>query len=88
MGVYLAADKRRSSADPLLIGGREFVKGLAAGQVYQVPMVGSNQIPTSIPEGTREYYLIVVADEDDRVAESDERDNESAPWPIQVGCLK
>ncbi len=88
VGVYLAADKRRSPADPLLIGGREFVQGLAAGQVYQVPMVGSNQIPASIPEGIREYYLIVVADEDNRVAESDERDNESAPWPIQVGCLK
>ncbi len=88
VGVYLAADKRRSPTDPLLIGGREFVQGLAPGQVYRVPMVGSNQIPTSIPEGTREYYLIVVADEDNRVAESDERDNESAPWPIQVGCLK
>lgn len=88
VGVYLAADKRRSAADPLLIGGREFVRRLAAGQVYQVPMVGSNQIPTTIPEGTRKYYLIAVADEDNRVAERDEADNESAPWPIQVGCLK
>lgn len=88
VGVYLAADKSLSPTDSLLIGGREFVRGLAAGQVYQVPMVGSNQIPTTIPEGIRDYYLIVMPDEDNRVAESNERDNQSAPWPIQVGCLK
>ncbi len=88
VGIYLAADKRRSPNDPLLTGGREFVSGLAAGKAYRVPMRGSNQIPTSIPEGTREYYLIAVADEDNRVAESAEGDNESPPWPILVGCLK
>lgn len=88
VGVYLAADKSLAPTDPLLIGGREFVQGLAAGQVYRVPMVGANQIPASIPEGIRGYYLIAVADEDNRVAESNERDNQSAPWPIQVGCLK
>ena len=88
VGIYLAADKRRSPNDPLLIGGREFVSGLAAGKTYRVPMRGSNQIPTTIPEGIREYYLIAVADEDNRVAESAEGDNESAAWPILVGCLK
>ncbi|PKO20362.1 MAG: hypothetical protein CVU38_20530, partial [Chloroflexi bacterium HGW-Chloroflexi-1] len=55
VGVYFSEDEQVTAADQLLLGGREFVDGLAAGQSVMVPMTGRNQIPTTVPEGTRDY---------------------------------
>ena len=87
VGVYFSEDQQVTAADQLLLGGREFVDGLAAGQSVMVPMTGRNQIPTTVPEGTRDYWLAAIADDLGQINESDEGDNAGA-WRISIGCLK
>jgi len=87
VGVYFSEDQQVTTADQLLVGGREFVDGLAAGQSIMVPMTGRNQIPTTVSEGTRDYWLAAIADDLGQINESDEGDNAGA-WRISIGCLK
>jgi hypothetical protein len=69
-------------------GGHTYVEGLAPGQSLEVGMRGANQIPTSLPEGTRAYWLGVIADDTAAIREGDEGDNASPGWRITIGCLK
>ncbi|MGC8780509.1 MAG: CARDB domain-containing protein, partial [Anaerolineae bacterium] len=69
-------------------GSQTYVEGLAAGKSQGVVMRGTNQIPTTLPEGTRAYWLGVIVDETATVAESSEGDNAGPPWRIVIGCLK
>jgi len=68
--------------------GLTYIEGLAAGQSQEVGLRGANQIPTSLPEGTRTYWLGVIADDTAAIREGDEADNASPGWPIVIGCLK
>jgi hypothetical protein len=68
--------------------GHTYVEGLAPGKTLEVGMRGTNQIPTSLPEGTRAYWLGVIADDTAAIREGDEADNASPGWRITIGCLK
>ncbi len=67
--------------DALLVGGREFESGLAAGAVVNVKLNGSNTIPADTPSG--KYYLGVFVDSTFKNDETNERDN-VALCPIRV----
>lgn len=68
--------------------GHTYVEGLAPGKTLEVGTRGANQIPTSLPEGTRPYWLGVIVDDTAAIRESDEADNASPGWRITIGCLK
>jgi hypothetical protein len=80
------------SATPTLrttaASGITYIEGLPAGKSVELAMRGANQIPASLPEGTREYWLGVIVDDTGAIRESAEGDNASPGWPITVGCLK
>lgn len=69
-------------------GGHTYVEGLAPGKSLEVGLRGANQVPPSLPEGTRAYWLGVIADDTAAIREGDETDNASPGWPIVIGCLK
>jgi len=103
LGLYLSEDEQITSKDmrlspPVLdiptptlrvtaLSSATFVKGLAAGQSLEVGLRGANPIPTSLPEGTRTYWLGIIVDDGATIRESDEGDNASPPWRITIGCL-
>ncbi len=72
----------------IVAGGHTYVEGLAPGKSLQVGLRGANQIPISLPEGTRPYWLGVIVDDTAAVRESNEADNASPAWRITIGCLK
>ncbi|MEJ5200377.1 MAG: hypothetical protein WHX53_15765 [Anaerolineae bacterium] len=104
LALYLSEDERITTQDyrlsapwtdprtPVLrtmpLSVQTYVEGLAAGQSLMTAMRGANQIPTSLPEGTRAYWLGVIVDETDAVRESNEADNVGPAWRITIGCLK
>lgn len=68
--------------------GFTYVEGLAAGKSTELTLRGTNPIPTSLPEGTRAYWLGVVVDDTAAIREGNEADNASSGWRITIGCLK
>lgn len=80
VGWYLSTDATWDASDVLLIGGRDQVDGLGAGEIAEVSIAVN-----IIPEGTSlgDYYLLTVVDEQDNVDESDENNNVEAT-PIEI----
>lgn len=76
------------TARTIAAGGHTYIEGLPSGKSLEVGLRGANQIPTSLPEGTRRYWLGIVVDDTAAVRESDEGDNAGPGWPIVIGCLK
>lgn len=89
--LRLSPPRPDSRATPTLRAaatGQTYVEGLSPGKSLEVGMRGANQIPTSLPEGTRPYWLGVIADDTAAIREGDEADNASPGWRITIGCLK
>ncbi|MCX7671030.1 MAG: hypothetical protein N2439_13290, partial [Anaerolineae bacterium] len=102
--LYLSEDEKITTKDyrlsapwpdprtPVLrtspLSSQTYIEGLAAGHSLITTMRGANQIPTSLPEGTRTYWLGISVDETGAVREDNEADNTSPAWPITIGCLK
>ena len=76
VGFYISTDDQITLSDQLLIGGREFVSSLAAGQEIEVPLFGGARIPDGFPQGPA--FLGVIVDEFNQIAESDETNNTAA----------
>jgi hypothetical protein len=73
VGFYISPDPIITTGDDLLIGGREGVPGLAAGEVRDVPLFSGARIPAGYPLG--DAYLGVIVDEFEDITESDETNN-------------
>lgn len=80
IGFYLSTDPTITTDDTLLIGGREFVSSLAAGQQVEIPT--NMLIPEDFPAGT--YYLGVLLDEFDAVPHECDENNNFAAIPIEI----
>lgn len=76
VGFYISSDPEITIADQLLIGGREYISSVAAGDAVPVPINGSMTVPPGWPLGTA--WIGVVMDEFDDVYECDEANNTSA----------
>ena len=81
VGFYISTDPVITTSDQLLIGGREFVAYLRAGQETPVPLYGGARVPTNSPIGN--VFLGVIVDEFGAVVEGDETDN-TAAMPIMI----
>ena len=75
VGLYISADGIITTGDDLLVGGREFVPGLAAGATVIVPFPSATVSPIA-PLGN--VFLGAIADDTANVAESDETNNTAA----------
>lgn len=74
VGFYISLDNVWDNSDRLLIGGREAVyTPFAAGEYKPVSIYSGMTIPADIMPGN--YYLIAVADETNKVVESNEDNN-------------
>ena len=80
VGFYVSSDATITTADTLLIGGRESVSGLAAGASVVVPVAPAD-IPANVALG--QAFLGVILDEFDVIPESDETNNTDA-LPINL----
>ncbi|MCK5221277.1 MAG: hypothetical protein KAR14_06845 [Candidatus Aminicenantes bacterium] len=67
--VYSATFKE----DALLLGGREFIAYLGAGQTTSVKLNGNNRIPGNTPTGL--YFLGAIVDPGNSVPEFNEKNN-------------
>ncbi|MCX6030828.1 MAG: PKD domain-containing protein [Chloroflexi bacterium] len=85
--LVLSESQQVTPNSPALVDGLDSVEQLAAGASVNVLGPHANQIPTSLPEGSRQYWLGVIVDVRGGVAESDENDN-TAAVPISITCLK
>ncbi len=72
VGWYLSKDKSLDDEDTRLLHGRDRIGAVPGPGVTSVD-VGDNTIPTDVEPGT--WQLLVVLDEFDDVAESNERNN-------------
>lgn len=81
VGFYISTDPVITTADRLLVGGRESVQSILAGQEKAVPLYSGARVATDSPAGN--VYLGVIIDEFNAVAESDETDN-TAALPITI----
>lgn len=81
VGFYISTDSEITTQDRLLIGGREFVGSLGAGQNTDVPLFSGANVPTDIPPGPA--YLGVIIDEFDAISENDETNN-TASIPVNL----
>jgi uncharacterized repeat protein (TIGR02543 family) len=75
VGLYLSSDAVITADDILLWKGRSSIPALTGGGTADVPIDPQLQIPTTITSG--QYYLGVLVDEFDAVAERDEANNAS-----------
>jgi V8-like Glu-specific endopeptidase len=73
VGIYISNDPQITTADRLLIGGREYVNSLMAGQTYNVPLYSGMSIPADILPGN--YYIGALLDEFNDVDETNENNN-------------
>lgn len=80
VGWYLSDDETWDGSDVLLVGGRDQVAGLPAGDIASVS-VNVNTIPAGTALGHQ--FLLTVVDELDDVDESDENNNVAAS-PIEI----
>ena len=71
--VKLAVYSANFQEDALLLGGREFVSGLAPGAGLNLTLNGKNKIPNNTPAGA--YYLAAVVDSGKAVREMNEANN-------------
>lgn len=76
VGFYLSTDATIDSGDTLLVGGREYISALGAGENTTFNVYSGAKIPYDIPLG--DYYLGVLVDDDDSVDESIEDNNDDA----------
>jgi hypothetical protein len=81
VGFYVSSDPVITTADRLLIGGREGVMSIAAGTQQFVPLFNGAWVATDSPTG--DVYLGVIVDEFDSILESDETNN-TAHSPIRI----
>ena len=82
VGWYLSDDAVFDPSDTLLVGGRDQVDGLIAGELLLVE-TDANQIPADAALG--EQYLLVVVDELEDIDEANELNNVAAS-PITLTC--
>lgn len=82
IGWYLSADMELDASDRLLLGGRDQVYSMAAGETVNVS-IGVNEIPSTATLGSQ--YLLVVVDEFDGITERLENNNVAAV-PIDINC--
>jgi len=80
VGWYLSSDETYDASDRLLLGGRDQVMSMDAGEIVQVS-INSNQIPTWATLGNQ--FLLVVIDEFDYIGERLENNNVLAR-PIEI----
>ena len=87
IGFYISTDSVITTADTLLIGGRENLassapSGLAVGESITDFLFAGASVNTASPSGN--VFIGVLVDEFDTIAESDETDN-TASQPILIG---
>jgi len=85
VGFYISADATITTGDQLLLGGREHVFSLAAGEEVEVPLFSGARIPPGYPLGPA--YLGVIVDEFDVIPESDEWNNTASSLVEVVDSL-
>jgi hypothetical protein len=73
VGIYISDDPIITTDDRLLMGGRESVNSLSAGQTHNVHLYPGMGIPTSISPGN--YYIGALLDEFDAIEETDKNNN-------------
>ncbi len=73
VGFYISTDEHITISDQLLIGGRESVAGLAAGEEVNVPLWWGAYVPSDYPLGPA--FLGVIVDEFNVIPEDDETNN-------------
>jgi uncharacterized repeat protein (TIGR02543 family) len=81
VGLYLSSDPVITTSDILLWKGRSSIKALTSGSPIGVTIDPNLQIPTTVSAGS--YYIGVLVDESDVIAESDESNN-SATQAINI----
>ncbi|MFH1740304.1 MAG: CARDB domain-containing protein, partial [bacterium] len=81
VGFYLSTDISITTGDMLLVGGREMVDNLAAGESRQIDAASQMALPGELASGN--YILGVIADEFQAIAEINERNNTSV-IPITI----
>ena len=81
VGLYLSTDVEITIEDELLVGGREFESGLAAGSSTEVVITSLLAIPDNIEPGY--YFIGALLDESGVNVESNE-DNNTAVIPIEI----
>lgn len=73
VAFYISEDSIITNTDNLLVGGREFVDHIDAGDTLVVPLASSAAVPDTLGDGI--YFFGPIVDEFDVVDESSEDDN-------------
>jgi hypothetical protein len=81
VGFYISPDETITTGDQLLLGGREHVDSIGAGEEQFVPLAPSARIPPDYPLGPA--YLGVIVDEFNVIPEGNEHNNTAAS-PVEV----
>jgi len=76
VGFYVSSDSTITTSDKLLLGGHEYVSGLATGQSMTVALASLAEVPRTMSPGPA--YLGVIVDETNLVSETNEANNTAA----------